>query len=127
VKNKSVSLRGKKLVDEAVKAAFIKKAERVTVLHVEQLSSLCDWMVLCEGDNQFHTRAIANSIIDILTEKHTKPFLVEGVEEGRWAIVDFTDVIVHVFIPELRKHYALEDLWPAAARFNVEEKKPHAR
>jgi ribosome-associated protein len=122
---KKKSLAGKKLVEVVAKAAHVKKAEDVLALNVEQVSSLCDWMVICTGDNQFHTRAIANSIIEDLSEKGTRPYLVEGLEDGRWVIVDFTDVIVHVFIPELRRYYALEELFPAAARFAMPEKKGH--
>jgi ribosome-associated protein len=127
VKHHTRSLAGKKLVDAVAQAAFAKKAERLTVLNVEQVSSLCDWIVICQGDNQFHTRAIANSIIEELAQKRTKPYVIEGLENGRWVIVDFTDVLVHIFIPELRKYYALEDLWPAAARFQITEKTSHAR
>ena len=127
MKHNSKPLAGKKLVDAAAAAAFAKKAERLTALHVEQVSSLCDWIVICQGDNQFHTRAIAHSIIETLKEKNTTPYVIEGMEGGRWVIVDFTDVLVHIFIPELRKYYALEDLWPAAARFNITEKISHVR
>jgi ribosome-associated protein len=115
------SLGGKKLVDEIVEAALVKKAERITVLDMGGASSLCDWMVICQGDNPFQCKAIANSIIDEHVEKKTKPYLVEGLPEGRWVIVDFSDVLVHVFTRELRRYYAIEELWPAVGRTEIAE------
>lgn len=113
------SLGGRKLVDEIVEAALVKKAERISVLDFDGASNLCDWMIICQGDNPFQCRAIANSIIDALAERKTKPYIVEGLQEGRWVIVDFTDVLVHVFTHELRRYYAIEDLWPAAGRTDI--------
>lgn len=115
------SLAGKKLVDEIVSAVQEKKAEKITILDLGGASSLCDWMVICQGDNTFQCRAIARGVVDALTEKRTKPYLVEGIEEGRWVLVDFTDVVLHVFTRDLRRYYAIEEIWPAAGRSSVAE------
>ena len=120
-KKAPTTLAGKELVDHIVEAALSKKAEQVTVLDMGGASSLCDYMVIATGDNPFQARAIGREIIDVLTEKKTKPFLVEGLEDGRWVIVDFTDVLVHVFTRELRRFYAIEELWPSAGRTDFSE------
>ena len=118
-------LTGRKLADTIAAAALAKKAERIIILNVEHVSSLCDWMVICQGNNPFQTRAIADSIITVCSTRNTVPYLCEGLEGGRWIVVDFSDVLVHVFLPQLRAYYAIEDLWPSAARFPVLEETGH--
>jgi len=68
--------------------------------------------VVCEGDNTSHTSAVANGVIAELKARHgTAPWHHEGVEDGRWALIDYTDVVVHVMLREVRKYYDLESLW----------------
>ena len=74
-------------------------------------SGAADWFIICQADNTSHTSAIADGVIKALKEKHTSPWHQEGLEDGRWALIDYTDVIVHVMLPELREFYDLESLW----------------
>ena len=105
-------LAGKELVDAVVQALEEKLAEKIVVLDLRGVSAAADWFVVCQGDNTSHTSAVASSVIAALKEKHaTAPWHHEGVEEGRWALIDYTDVVVHVMLPELREYYGLEALW----------------
>jgi ribosome-associated protein len=109
---KQPPLAGEKLVDAIVQSLEEKLAERITVIDLRKVSAAAEWFIVCQGDNTAHTSAIADGVIDILKDKHsTRPWHHEGLEEGRWALIDYTDVVVHVMLPEVRKFYNLESLW----------------
>jgi ribosome-associated protein len=105
------ALRGKPLLQLIADAALAKKAEDIVVLSLEEESGIADWFLVCQGDNPLHNRAIAGSIMDSLDEHGLSPWHAEGLAEGRWILLDYSDVIVHVMIPEARRYYALEELW----------------
>jgi len=89
-----------------------KLAERVAVIDLRNVSAAADWFIVCSGDNTSHTTAVANSVIATLKNSHgTAPWHYEGVEDGRWALIDYTDVVVHVMLNEVREYYNLESLW----------------
>jgi len=111
-KKKEAPLAGKELVDVIVQSLEEKLAERIVVIDLRGAPAVADWFVICQGDNTSHTSAIADSVIGALKEKHkTSPWHHEGLEDGRWALIDYTDVVVHVMLPEIRKYYDLESLW----------------
>ncbi|MDR2591484.1 MAG: ribosome silencing factor [Chitinispirillales bacterium] len=111
VKAKSV-LAGKELVDAIVSVLEDKLAERIAVIDLRKVSAAADWFVVCSGDNTSHTTAVANEVIGALKQRHgTAPWHYEGIEEGRWALVDYTDVVVHIMLDDVRKYYNLESLW----------------
>jgi len=105
-------LSGKKLVDAVVSVLEEKLAEKIAVIDLRKVSAAADWFIVCSGDNTSHTSAVANEVISALKERHgTAPWHYEGVEEGRWALVDYTDVVVHIMLDDVRKYYDLESLW----------------
>lgn len=112
-------LGGKKLADAVVRSAQDMKAENITVIDLAGRNSVCDWFVVCEGDNIVHTRAIAGGIIADMKEKGLSPFHSEGEQDGRWVLIDFSDVIVHVMLPQMRSYYGLEELWNEAGRIRA--------
>lgn len=88
------------------------KAREVSCLNVRALTSIADYMIICSGTSNRHTRAIANHIADVLKNQHgVTPIGVEGMDTGEWILVDFGDVIVHVMLRETRDYYQLEKLW----------------
>lgn len=92
-----------------------KKAEAIVVLDVHKLSSVTDYFVICSGTSEPHLRAIVGEIEDQLQEEHgIKPIASEGMTGGRWVVMDFFDVIVHVMHPDVRQQYDLEGLWSDA-------------
>jgi len=107
----SDQLAGRELVDSIVEHAQSKKAAGITVLDVRGTSTVSDWLVICQGENPIHNRAIYDTVAVELKKQKTSPYLYEGHEEGRWIVIDYVDVVVHVLMPHLRKYYALEDLW----------------
>jgi len=101
-----------KRVEAAVAAALDKKANGLEVLEVAELTSLADFFIICSGSSERQAVAIADGIEEKLrVELKTKPRLVEGLNPGRWVVMDYGDFIVHVFTEECRTFYGLERLW----------------
>ncbi|MFN2465658.1 MAG: ribosome silencing factor [Candidatus Dormibacteria bacterium] len=94
-------------------AALAKKARDVVEIDVHGRSSVTDFFIVCEGDTDRQTRAIADSIKDEAAKHGLKPFQSSGESDGAWILLDFVDVIAHVFLPGERAFYDLESLWEA--------------
>jgi ribosome-associated protein len=95
----------------AGKLALSKKGHDVKILKLKGLSSICDYFVIASGDVDIHVQAIADSIYDGLGKKGIKPWQREGVRGGSWILLDYVDVVVHIFKDSTREFYALERLW----------------
>lgn len=78
---------------------------------MKSLSSICDFYVIASGDADVHVRAIASGIVDGLQEIGYKAQHKEGQSAGNWVLLDYLDVVVHIFYEQTRKFYALEKLW----------------
>lgn len=96
-------------------AALDKKAKDVICLDLKGNSDLCDYTLICSGDTDRQTRAIADSIEQTLkTKLQARPAAVEGKNSGYWILLDYGSVLVHIFHADYRKYYAIEDIWPSA-------------
>jgi ribosome-associated protein len=99
-------------VQFAVEAALNRKAFDLDVLEVAQLTSIADFFILCSGNTERQTQAIADAVAEhVRTRSGTKPSLVEGENPGRWILIDYGDFIVHIFTEDCRRFYGLERLW----------------
>ncbi|TXK19733.1 ribosome silencing factor [Homoserinibacter sp. GY 40078] len=107
----TASDRARELVLVAAHAADDKKAEDVVALDVSGPLPLTDAFVLASGDNERNVVSIANGVEDAMLEAGAKPIRREGRGEGRWILLDFGDIVVHVFHREDRMFYSLERLW----------------
>jgi ribosome-associated protein len=107
------------LAERAAYFALEKKADDVVILDLRGLSDVCDFFVVASGQADVQVKAIARSVMDGLREAGQSPVGVEGTERGRWALVDYFDVVVHVFRPEVRDYYQIEHLWDDAASLPV--------
>lgn len=101
--------------------ALDKKAFEVKILEIERLSSIADFMVLATGTSDKQVQAIAESVRSGL-KKFGKPLDIEGMAEGKWVVIDYGDVLFHVFVKELRHYYDLDELWGAAPEVPIPEK-----
>lgn len=88
-----------------------KKALDVLVLHVAPLTSVADYLVLGSAESDRQTRAIADHIDSVLSSRGERPLSIEGTSSGQWVLLDFGDVVAHIFRQDTRAHYALERLW----------------
>ena len=109
----------RELADLAAKLADSRKAERITQIDVTGTSDMADWFVICEGDNFAHNRAIADAVIDGLKIMKVSVWHAEGLTEGRWIVLDYSDLVVHIMLPDMREYYALEELWPKGLRRDI--------
>jgi ribosome-associated protein len=96
----------------AAEACDDRKAVDIRLIRVEDVSSLADWFVICSGLSDVQVRAIARSVEDRLAEEaHRLPLRREGQREGRWLLLDYGELIVHVLTPQERHYYDLEAFW----------------
>lgn len=96
----------------AAEACDDRKAVDIRLIRVDEVSSLADWFVICSGLSDVQVRAIARSVEDKLEEVLGRlPLRREGQSEGRWVLLDYGEVIVHVLTPSEREYYDLESFW----------------
>ncbi len=105
---------------EVARAGLAKKAEDVLVLDVRGLTSYADYFVLMTADSDRQAGAIADNVDQVLKQQGATKVGVEGYESGRWILIDYGDVVAHVFNRDARGFYDLEGLWADAPRFAVE-------
>jgi ribosome-associated protein len=101
------------------RAAIDKNAENVKILDLTEISGFTDYFVICNGTSDRQVQAIADSVQSALKEAGRKTLSVEGYGEGRWILLDFGDIVVHVFLDALREYYDLENLWEEAPRVQI--------
>jgi len=92
----------------------------VAVLDLTGLTDIADFFVIVDGTSERQVRTIAEAIELGMKGKGFRPLAVEGMDEGRWVILDYGDVVTHVFLSPLRELYDLESLWIEAKRFGIE-------
>lgn len=99
------------LAQRAAAACHELKAQDVTILDLSGVTDMTDCFVIASGTSDTHVRSIAEHVLQVLREEGTRVHHEEGVTQGRWALLDFVDIVVHVFHPTLRQFYQLERLW----------------
>ena len=103
-----------------VKLAEDKKAENIVVLDLRGISSFTDFFVICSGTSEPHLKAINTGIREGLREhSQISPLNSEGTVASQWLVMDYSDVLVHLFLEKKREFYALENLWSDAPRLNL--------
>jgi len=127
---KPVDFDARDLVKVVFEAALEKKATDIMALDMKELLVVTDYFVIATGNNDLQVKAIANEVEKQLQEQcDKKPAHREGVQEGKWILLDYTDIVVHLFQPDFRDEYRLEDLWSQAKKLranasNTAEEKP---
>ncbi len=96
------------------------KAIDIVALDLRRVSDATDVFVIASGSSGTHVRALAHRVYDALLAAGDRPHHVEGIEGGRWALLDMVDCVVHVFHPELRQYYQLERLWADASPISID-------
>lgn len=98
---------------------YDKKGFNIVVLDVRGVSTMTDYLVIAEGTVDRHVKALSSTVIDTLAPLGHSPYHVEGERDGDWIVIDYTDFIIHLFIPDLREKYALEEIWKAGKIVDV--------
>jgi ribosome-associated protein len=98
-----------------------KKAVDTVILELKELSTIADYFVICSGDNTAQIKAIAESIDEYFSKKKVFPIGKEGLDFARWVLIDYGDIVIHIFNQEARGYYDLEKFWIDAPRININE------
>jgi ribosome-associated protein len=104
----------------AARAALDRKAIDLVVLDVQGLSSVTDFFLVCSGRSTTHLRTITEGIREELKLEGVRPLHAEGATESGWVLLDYGDVLMHVFLEDTRAYYALERLWGDAPSIPVD-------
>ena len=104
------------LAETAIKGIEERKGIEITCLDFKKIpNASCDYFVICEGNSSTHVKALAGSVEEyIKKELGTRPWHTEGLQNSEWILMDYINVVVHIFQPHIRQHYALEDMWADA-------------
>ena len=109
------------VVKKAVGALEDKKAEDITVIDISEVSVLADYFIIASGSNHSQVQALTNNVEEKLGRAGAAPRQIEGYESANWILMDFGDIIVHVFDRENRLFYDLERIWRDGKNISVEE------
>ena len=105
-------LNSRELAIAACKALADKRGKDIVVLSVREKTSVCDYFVIASGSNAPQIRAMGERVEELIEREYgVEPLRAEGVRDGRWGVVDYGDVVVHIFQDETRLFYHLESLW----------------
>jgi len=121
---RKATARGARLPEDlrvAIRAAFDKKAQQVTVLDLRKAPAFTDFFVICTGQTPRQVKAIAEAVEEALDKANVRLSHVEGAARAEWVLMDCFDFIVHVFTPDTREFYALDRLWGSAERLEPVE------
>lgn len=93
-----------------------KKGKNIVIANLTDIEeSICNYFIICQGNSPSQVLAIVESIKDTVREKlHIKPSAIDGTKNAQWVAMDYNDIIVHVFLPEIRNFYNIEHLWADA-------------
>ena len=99
------------------------KGTDISILDLREVeNTVCDYFIICSGGSNTQVAAISGAIQKVVSqaEGHLHPWHVEGEANAEWVLIDYVDVVVHIFQPHIREHYDLEGLWGDAKIINIE-------
>ncbi len=106
-------------VISAAKLLFSEKAEDVYVINVSHLTIVADYFILASGRSDVHVKSLCDEISKYMNDKGYKMLRMEGYREGRWIVIDYGDILVHIFHKREREFYGLERLWVDGNNYRV--------
>ncbi len=101
----------KKLAVKLAELALTKKAEDIKILDLRKLTTIADYFVICTADSDVQVKAIADAIMEGSKKEGERPWHKEGLTHKTWVLLDYVEVVVHIFLRETRNFYSLEKLW----------------
>jgi len=114
-----MALTTQEILKDITHAISEKKGEDIRVLDVSEITPLCDYFVITNGNNQPQVEAITDNIMSTLFAKGIEPKRVEGKKNSGWMLLDYVDIVVHIFMPEDRSFYNLEHIWKDAIVMDI--------
>jgi ribosome-associated protein len=113
------------LADKIAHLAWQKKGLDVTILDLRQLTDVTDFFVIVSGESELHVKAISDFVQEELEKEGIRPWHKEGYQHLNWVLMDFVEVVVHIFKPDFREFYDLERLWGDAKIKRLENDVPN--
>jgi ribosome-associated protein len=110
-----------KIIDRIVELIFNKKGYDVKILDLRTLTTITDYFIICTGDSDTQVKAIADEVDKQMRSEGVRSWHTEGYRTLNWVLIDFVDIVVHVFKKESREYYNLEKLWGDAPFTIVED------
>lgn len=110
------------MVDKIIERLLEKKAVEITVLDLHAITSICDYFIICTAESTPQIKAIYEHVEAELKQENTRVWHIEGTRNLQWVLMDFVDVVVHIFLPEVREFYSLERLWNDAPRVEIQDR-----
>lgn len=114
----------KTLQRQIAELALSKKAKDVAIMDLRELTSMTDYFVVCTGDSEPQVKAIADAVMAGMQEQGERAWHVEGMHNMQWVLLDYVDVVVHVFHKDARVFYGLDKLWGDAKIQKIIDRKP---
>ena len=112
-------MEARKFAEFAAKALSDKKAEEIDVLHIEALSNVTDYFIICTGTSSVHNKSLCDHVLENAEEQGISPLRIEGKQASGWILMDFGHVVIHIFKKDLRDFYGLDRLWSDAEKINI--------
>lgn len=109
-----------KMVKDIVKILDDKKAQKIEVIKLADITSLADYFVICTGTSSTHVKTLADEVDEKIDAAGKLTYHKEGYQSASWVLLDYGDVVVHVFYGEAREFYNLEHLWSDGEQINVD-------
>lgn len=103
---------------------FDKKGFNILALDVRGLSTLTDYFIIAEGNVDRHVMALARVVVETLKKEGITPSHIEGMDQGDWVVLDYMEIVIHLFMPGLREKYRLEELWQEGEIVDLELEVP---
>jgi ribosome-associated protein len=100
------------MLNSIAQMIYDKKGFNILALDVQGFSTITDYLLIAEGNVDRHVMSMANTIVEEMGESGEKPIHAEGMQTGDWIVLDYGQVMIHLFTPGLRDKYSLERLWP---------------
>lgn len=110
------------LAHRAVQFLLERKVDDVVMLGLSAVSDMTDYFIIASGTSDTHVRASAQHVVDEMKKEGNPVYHVEGLQQGRWVVLDYVDFVVHVFHPTLRSFYQLERLWSDAEVISIDQR-----
>ena len=109
------------LVKKIIEGIQEKKGQKITVADLTEIEdTICNYFIICQGNSPSQVSVIADSVLDYARkETGQKPSAIDGLRNAQWVAMDYSDVLVHIFLPDIREFYNLENLWADAKLTSV--------
>lgn len=106
----------KELVNTIIEGIQEKKGHKIVIADLSQIGdTICQYFVICQGNSPSHVSALTEEVREYVRKSSgVKPAVIDGLQNAEWVAMDYSDIIVHLFLPEARTHYDLEHLWADA-------------